>query len=184
MDNAARRLQDEIHQFLRDEVFMLTLMAVTQRGQIYAPQSTKPEDRDEFRRELHKYLDRMAEVYKVRVAEEDHLRNIVSLKEELSASCKGLHDERGFRIGSAQKALNLFLKYLWCLGDIPEPPHCPFDSRIINKLKELPKDAQCSWVQCDNMEHYKCWVAAARKKAEESSLSLAEWELVTYNNTP
>jgi hypothetical protein len=155
---------------------MLTLMAVTQRGQIYAPQST---EKDEFRRALQKYLDRMAGLYRVRVSEEDHLHNIVSLKEELSASCKGLHDERGFRIGSAQKALNLFLKYLWCLGEIPEPPHCPFDSRIIKELKELPKDAHCSWVQCDNLEHYKVWVAEARKVAGD--MSLAQWELVTYN---
>jgi hypothetical protein len=165
----------EIRKFLHDEVFSLTLMAVVQRGQNYAPRSA---NKEEFRRALRDYLDRMAEAYRAPVAEEGHLQNIVSLKKQLSVSCGGLRDERGFRIGSSQKALNLFLKYLWCLGEIPEPPHCPFDRRII---EELPKEVQCSWVNCDDIQHYKRWVAEARKIAEKESLSLAQWELCTYN---
>lgn len=44
-----------------------------------------------------------------------------------------------FRIGSAQKALNLYRKYLWCLGYIPFPPHCPFDATIIDQLPVCQK---------------------------------------------
>jgi hypothetical protein len=35
--------------------------------------------------------------------------------------------------GIAQKLLNLYLKYLWCVGYIVEPPHCPIDRIIIGK---------------------------------------------------
>jgi hypothetical protein len=38
------------------------------------------------------------------------------------------------RIGLAQKALNLYLKYLWCLGEIHEPPHCPLDSIVLGQV--------------------------------------------------
>jgi len=186
MDNTASQSKEcsfdeklETRNFMREEVFTMTLMAVTQHGRIYAPQPTQRE-RDEFRSALHKYLDGMAKVYSMPVAEEAHVHYIVSLKEQLSASCKRLHDERGFRIGSAQKALNLFLKYLWCLGEIPEPPHCPFDRRIIEGL-ELPVGVCQNWADCDHVEHYERWVAAAREEAKKESLSLAQWELCTYN---
>ncbi len=50
----------------------------------------------------------------------------------------------GFRVGIAQKALNLYLKYLWCLGKITEPPHCPFDSIIISEIK-----CNIKWTEMD-----------------------------------
>ena len=28
----------------------------------------------------------------------------------------------------------LYLKYLWCLGEICRPPHCPFDRMVIEEL--------------------------------------------------
>ena len=182
MNNAASQLNEssvdetlEKRKFLRDEVLMLTLMAVTQRGQIYAPKST---NKKKFRGALHEYLKRMAEVYKVPIAEEVHVRNVASLASQLTESCGELLYKKRFRIGSAQKALNLLLKYLWCLGEIPEPPHCPFDRRII---EHLPKGVQCNWTQCNDIEHYKGWVAAAREEAKKGSLSLAQWELCTFN---
>jgi len=199
MNNTALQLKKssfdealEIRKFLRDEVFSLTFMAVVQRGKIYAPGTTK---KDEFRRALRSVLDRMAEVYKVPITEEAHLQNIELLADRVSSSCGELLGEstmrccsgvasppskgnRRFRIGSAQKALNLFLKYLWCLGEVREPPHCPFDRRIIERL---PKGVQCNWTQCNDIEHYNRWVAAAREEAKKGSVSLAQWELCTFN---
>jgi hypothetical protein len=137
----------------------------------------------------------IAEDYRVPVVEEAHLRNIELLADRVSSSCGELLCEstmrccsgvasppskgnRRFRIGSAQKALNLFLKYLWCLGEVREPPHCPFDRRIIERL---PKGVQCNWTQCNDIEHYNRWVAAAQEEAKKDSLSLAQWELCTFN---
>lgn len=52
------------------------------------------------------------------VAEEHHIKNIVSLSEKLSKEHAGALVNGRFRIGVAQKALNLYLKYLWCLGKV------------------------------------------------------------------
>ena len=41
--------------------------------------------------------------------------------------------------GVAQKALNIYLKYLWCSNFDVRPPHCPFDYDIISRLN--PKAA-------------------------------------------
>jgi hypothetical protein len=168
----------ETRKFMRDEVFMLTLMAVVSRGHVYKAKPTEREAK-KFQSCLWEQLKGMEEKYVQRVDDEAHVGNIESLANEVSASCGEILSKSRFRIGSAQKALNLFLKYLWCLGEIPQPPpHCPFDRRIIECL---PEGAQCNWTECDDIEHYKRWVAEARKIAETQSLSLAGWELLTYN---
>jgi hypothetical protein len=77
-----------------------------------------------------------------------------------------------FRIGIAQKALNLYLKYLWCVGLIPMPPHCPFDSSIIG---HLPECMNFNWTAIDSIDDYQKLVNSARKKADDKPI--AEWEL-------
>ena len=50
---------------------------------------------------------------------------------------KAILKDNVFRVGITQKAFNLYLKYLWCLGlrwIEHEPPHCPFDRIVIGKL--------------------------------------------------
>ena len=91
------------------------------------------------------------------------------------------------RLGVAQKALNLYLKYLWCEHRIPTPPHCPFDSNILDKLT-LPTGCERRWTQADKVEHYREWVLAAKKQAEKEAqkeskkeVSLADWELRAWN---
>jgi len=163
--------------FLHDELFYLTLMAVVQRGYIYSKESNAAQ-RDLFVRSLRGHLDRIAKNYSAPTTEEVHVHNIDLLAEKLSTSCGTILQGGRFRIGSAQKALNLFLKYLWCLGEIPEPPHCPFDRQIID---ELPATVRCSWVKCNDIKCYWGWVTEARKMAESKSQSLAQWELATYN---
>ncbi len=184
MDNAARRVENssfderlEICKFLRDEVFMLTLVAVLSRGRVYGSKPTE-EDAEMFKSCLRKHLEGMEADYRQCVDDEVHIGNIELLAKRVSASCGKLLCNNRFRIGSAQKALNLFLKYLWCLGKVARPPHCPFDRRII--VDQL-KDVRCNWTECDDIECYRRWVAEAKEKA--GTRSIAEWELVTYNNT-
>ena len=118
------------HTFLCDEFFSLTLMAAVQRGDVYAPEA-RESARKKFRSELRRKLEEIASAYRKPTAEDIHLKNICSLADRFTNShAKTLKGGR-FRIGTAQKALNLYLKYLWCLGTIPEPPHCPFDFQII-----------------------------------------------------
>ena len=47
------------------------------------------------------------------------MRNIVALSEGLSEDHADILAGKRFRVGTAQKALNLYLKYLWCLQNSP-----------------------------------------------------------------
>jgi len=89
------------------------------------------------------------------------------------------------RIGIAQKVVNLYLKYLWTMGWIEEPPHCPFDGIIIEKLKAELSFSGCfedyAWTKLDCMKKYGTLVAVANDKAKNAGQSLAEWECAVFN---
>jgi hypothetical protein len=109
--------------------------------------------------------------------EDSHIKNIEDLADCLSEEFRGLRvlkDDR-FRIGIAQKALNLYLKYLWCTDQICMPPHCPFDSMIISKL---PGCKDIKWTTLLNIDDYRRLVKAARAQAGDKPI--AQWELETY----
>src|SRR5438552_12291460 len=122
--------ETEKHKFLHDELFSLTLMATVQRGKIYTEGTTEAQ-RLPLQNELRQILEDIAKLYEQVVSEDAHCSNISTLADGLSRSHATVLKDRRFRIGSAQKALNLFLKYLWCIGKIPTPPHCPFDFQVI-----------------------------------------------------
>jgi hypothetical protein len=166
----------EQHKFLTDECFSLTLMGTVQRGKLYAPNSGEA-SRNAFRRGLRAALDQLAERYDRPVSDDEHLANVDRLANDLSAAHSDALAGGRFRIGSCQKALNLYLKYMWCLGLIPAPPHCPFDRRIISRL---PGYQGITWTTIDALAEYKALVGAARAHAR--GVSLAEWELHMYNN--
>jgi hypothetical protein len=162
-------------QFLHSELFSMTLMATVQRGNVYAGAAT-PAQRTSFQATLREHLEATLVTYSTPKTDKDHETNISQLADMLSASHKSTLANGRFRIGSAQKALNLWLKYLWCVGELPTPPHCPFDSQII---RLLPPAVRCNWTALDSLEGYRALVAAARKLA--GGRSLAHWELDVYN---
>jgi hypothetical protein len=162
--------------FLDDELFQLTLAAVTQRGRVYAP--NLPE---KARRALHDtlrgLLSALSPQYETPgMSDPRHQENLALLARTVSARHPELLCDGRFRIGSAQKALNLHLKYRWCLGEIVRPPHCPFDSYV---LRAIPTWRNRSWTAIDSLETYADLITAARAVA--GAQPLAEWELSVYN---
>lgn len=162
--------------FLHKEFFGLTLKATVQRAKIYGRDATE-HGRMSLHAGLHHALETTARSYTHPVTEEEHLRNIASIADRLSSDCLGALRGERFRIGPAQKALNLFLKYLWCAGWIPTPPHCPFDSVIIG---QFPASQRRNWTDLDSLGEYQKLVESARRLA--GSQSLAEWELALYDS--
>lgn len=78
------------------------------------------------------------------------------------------------RYGTAQKILNVHLKYLWCLGRITDPPHFPVDRRIQETMK---MKNVLSWTKHMKKEEEYMKVidfAVSQKHGEES---LAAFEL-------
>jgi hypothetical protein len=160
--------------FLEDDLFQLTLGAVVQRGKVYRRRL-----RETARRPVHSALraalGELSAVYERPVSDEVHVKNIVVLADRLSGQCGNILAGGRFRLGSAQKALNLHLKYRWCLGWCVEPPHCPFDAIV---LARLPKWKGPPWTVLDSPDDYRRLVAAARACAAPASLSM--WELNLY----
>lgn len=124
---------------------------------------------------MEEKLKALVEHYRNGLSEEQHLANIEGLANELSSAHAGALTGGRFRIGTAQKALNLYLKYLWCVGWVAEPPHCPFDAII---LAYVPECRDMRWTKLDSMEDYKRIVHFSKMVAADRSLS--EWELEIY----
>ena len=124
--------------------------------------------------------------------------------------CEAVTKEHGGRIasgrltlGRAQKLLSMYLKYMWCTGNMPEvPPYCPFDDIIINQvglpgeddplwqelggLAELEQQHEniWTWTRSDTEENYLIWLVAAdeAKRQRGRYNSLSEWELFVFPN--
>jgi hypothetical protein len=158
--------------FLSDVIFGITLAGTAQRGKLYRPESTTAE-RNTFRLALRRSLENLAQQYRDAISDDHHFANVENLSDTLSREPNALNGSR-FRIGSAQKALNLYLKMLWCFDRIPAPPHCPFD-RIV--LSHVPDCERIKWTELDSPSEYRRIVSCARSVAGGS---LAEWELRSY----
>lgn len=160
--------------FLSDVVFGITLAGTVQRGKVYRREATTSE-RNRFRLALRAALENLAEQYRAPVNDDRHVTNIKNLAQTLSKQYPQALTGSRFRIGSAQKALNLYLKMLWCFDRIPTPPHCPFDAIV---LSHVPGCELLRWTQLDSLPEYRRIVRCAR--SETNGVSLAEWELHLY----
>ena len=120
-------------------------------------------------------LESAAEAMNGAANESAHFAAIEGLSEGLSTECGSLLKNGRFRIGSAQKALNLFLKYYWCAGWLPEPPHCPFDAIVLRQIKSWDGP---TWTVLDSLADYRRLVEKAKEVA--GGEKLARWELALY----
>lgn len=157
--------------FIDAELFQLTVGAVTQRGSVYAPGLS-----EKARRPVHETLrqlliDVSPQYEPGGISDERHKENIEQIARATTTRHAALLRDGRFRIGSAQKTLNLHLKYRWCLRQIPMPPHCPFDAYV---LGAIPAWRAPSWTRIESIGQYADLVAAARTVARGQAL--AEWD--------
>jgi hypothetical protein len=157
--------------YLRNELQTMSILGALGRSRTYL-KSVSEEDKANFRNVLRTKLDEISKNYRVIILEQDHILNIRKLSDELTSQFPHCLINGRFRIGIAQKALNLYLKYLWCLGLIARPPHCPFDSIVIS---HLPGCCGLNWTSIDSMEEYQKLVTTAMQEA--NGKPIAEWEL-------
>ena len=166
---------DERGDFIESELFQLTVGAVTQRGSVYAP-GLPEKARRPVHETLRQLLIHLSPQYEPGgISDERHMENIDQIARAITLRHAAVLRGGRFRIGSAQKALNLHLKYRWCLRQIPMPPHCPFDAYV---LRAIPAWLT-PWTRIESIRQYADLVAAARAVAGQQAL--AEWELSLYN---
>ena len=144
-----------------------------QRANVYASK-VSDEQRDKFVKEFKKKLIELEKVYKQPVSPDEHLKNIEAFANNLSNSFPTVLLNRKMRIGIAQKAINLYLKYIWCYGWIPEPPHCPIDSTVLQEIGD--PDA---WTKINCIQKYSEKIEKIAAKKGKKSFS--EWEYELWN---
>ena len=170
-------MKSQKENFLRNEFLTMSVLGAMGRSKTYLESATEG-DKKLFRKGLREELDHVSRRYSCTVKEQEHFANIKELSYRLSDQFSHCLRAGRFRIGIAQKALNLYLKYLWCIDLIPIPPHCPFDSIVISYLSNCN---DLSWTSVDTIEDYKKLVAAGRKKADWEPL--AKWELEVWTKS-
>jgi hypothetical protein len=84
--------------------------------------------------------------------------SVLSIRQKMNSEfgeffCSDIKSGNGMRISHAQKSLSLFVKYLWCLGEIPEPEVCPVDRQILTKT-EAKEKRDLSWGYVNTIEDH------------------------------
>lgn len=171
--------------------------AAMMHSQVYATGKATPH----YRQMLHDTLDKCvndivkkSNYKKGSVSERQHCANIEKLAKGVVAKCGGFLYRKRFRIGAAQKFLNIRLKELWCKGKIKAPPHCPFDRIVINALPaKALKGCVVNWTEVNKIGDYQKWVKAFDDDRDNilggiglrgKDATMAAWELCYYNKTP
>ena len=181
-----RTVQDDLDEFLKQEIFALTVMGALGRNPTYR-KNVGADEKQAFRKCLRRCLSSRLEEYRAKpVCDSRHVANIEALSSTLSEHYQEIMVGGKFRIGTAQKALNLYLKYGWALRIIPEPPHCPIDSNVLAKIEKCPRSAGCqicpnkTWTTICITHEYLHFVQKAREAANAHGQSLARWELEVW----
>jgi hypothetical protein len=163
--------------FLLHEFATLAINGAFQHVAIYAA-GVLEADRAELREHLRDHLDKISVDYVQAVHESSHVKNIARVVNSLTRRHAGILKDHRFRWGPAQKALNLYLKYLWCDGLIQTPPHCPIDSIV---LRAARVKAPVAWSQIRDESEYTHLIKQIKLAAGNEPL--AEWELRVWSQS-
>lgn len=173
------KITNDKNRFLAYELGILTLKAsLSTRDDEYPvyDKSRKTHQRSHAKRVLREFLAMIERKYsESSISETEHVTFIVEVAADLSNQLTPyLHNGR-FRIGVAQKLVNVHLKYLWTAGFCLEPPHCPIDG-IIRDAAGI----DYVWTRSDSIKEYEEAIADLKAIAETKGRTLAQWELETF----
>lgn len=166
-------------EFVVKEIWILAWNASVQRANLYNKKSkVDNKTKSKFRASIISYVeDEIFQSYKDGCSENQHYKNIESLIAKANSLNLGILGPEGYKFGVAQKLLNLSLKYMWCLGHIAEPPHCPVDRIIINKTNLKGK---VNWTDIKDRNAYEAVIDEIKKLSSAKSITPSRWELLIY----
>ena len=137
--------------------------------------------------EWRSYLNGLIDRYTAQQSVADYERDVENLKAVmndkfsdafLSEPHERYKTDPGFRISHAQKSISVFLKHLWCIGDVACPPQCPIDRIILEAAGKRYPDTK--WGYVNSIEEHRLKVGFLEAAKGESSELLAEWELKKF----
>lgn len=172
---------EDKNRFLTYELGLLSLKAALSTRDSNFPVyncELKQHQRTEAKNVFRELLAEIEQRYSEQIAESDHIKFIEVTAADLTKKLgNSLHGGR-FRIGVAQKLINLHLKYLWVVGLCPEPPHCPIDGIIRDKAKIIRYD----WTKSDDINEYLAAIKELKLRVMAAGFgkSLSQWELHVF----
>jgi len=138
------KLSDKKNSFIkRDVILSNTISAAFSQAIVYRVYKEKPEkqsrrqwgeQKEKFRENIENCLVEIAEKYDP--VNNNHSERILNFKEKIEndATNSSVLKDGKISFGRAQKLVNMYLKYLWCLGKFDIPPHCPIDRGILGEI--------------------------------------------------
>ncbi|HSW44587.1 MAG TPA: hypothetical protein VLM89_03345 [Phycisphaerae bacterium] len=164
-------------EFLIKTALSNTQSASLQRGSPVYVANASDQEKQGFKDAFKNSLRALETRYKQTVPEKDHIRTIQQFVKELSrGDFRDVLVNGRLTIGRAQKAVNLYLKFLWCLDLIKEPPHCPVDSVVLETIgmNNIP------WTRLDSVNDYMSIIDTIKRHCRGQSP--AKWECDVWNN--
>ena len=128
----------------------------TRKRPVYS-ENVKECDRKPFRETWQEFLHATAMFYRYPVSGKEHIEKIKSMCDLLTKNHGGILENGKMRFGVTQMGLNVYLKYLWCLGEIPPPLHCPVSEN--------------GWTGWETDTEYKIFVDGYREQAKNHGLT-------------
>jgi hypothetical protein len=177
-------IEDYKNEEVENVILRITFQGAFQRAKVYSANALEP-NRLKFRAFLAKKLKVILhKIPKIDNYDDNmHYSIIKDFANEISDSeFKDLIAGGRFRIGIAQKLINLYWKYSWILKpNIATPIHCPFDSIVINDIIAFKEREKVNWTEFDEKDDvYLELVEKAKQFSGDKYSSIAEMELVEY----
>lgn len=169
--------------FISYELGLLTIKAaLSTRDKEFTiyKESTKSHQRSPIKMAIREVLDELESKYSPILSPAEHVKYIESTAKDLTEKVGKYLKGDKFRIGIAQKLINMHLKYLWCSNMISEPPHCPIDGIIRDKARLSDPSFSYDWIRSDCIDEYKSAVMSLKNIAMKGGESIAQWELQKF----
>jgi hypothetical protein len=107
------------------------------------------------------------------VLDDEHRRIISSISESMTREFESLLHGGRLRYGTAAKAFDLYVKYLWRLGVVKTAPkHCPIDGIVLAAVR-----ISGSWTQCDDESVHSGWNDIIQASAGTQGAAIWEYDL-------
>jgi hypothetical protein len=115
------------------------------------------------------------------MTQEEYLATITELKTLANQEFGDCFRPEGYRISHAQKVLGVYMKHLWCMGQIQTPPQCPIDRNILVTISQYPQYRRfrnLTWTDINDLNVH-CEIIAAIQ-AIAPAQQIADWELLNF----
>ena len=169
-------LEDEKIKFLqRNAAFRDAVASSVMHNKLYKNKNETEQNKLRVKIEWFKLLKDYSSKYENGNKDWKHyLKDVESLHKNMN--CESLIGTVDFKISHAQKSLSLYLKHLWCMGQIPEPPCCPIDSIVLSAAS-----IKGAWTKIISPEEFKKVFLKVKNFAENQQMTIAVWELTAFN---